>query len=235
MDCLVLIPTYNEAQNIRAVTEAVLANGPRFGVLIIDDNSPDQTGRIADELAQEEDRVLVLHRPRKQGLGPAYVAGLSFGLARTEARYFNTMDADWSHNPADLPRLLAAAEEGADLVVGSRYCQGGGVANWGLGRRIISRAGGLYARLMLGLETRDPTGGFNLLSRHVLEAIDLSTVRSSGYGFQIEIKHRAGRAGFKTVDAPICFTERRAGQSKMSAAIALEALWLVLRLAAGRG
>ena len=232
---LVLIPTYNEAQNVEAITRAVLDQGPRFGVLIIDDNSPDGTGRIADELAgQEKGRVMVLHRAKKEGLGPAYVAGLGFGLEKTGAGYFNTMDADFSHDPADLPRLLGRAKAGADMVVGSRYCRGGGTVNWSLGRRLISRGGGFYARLVLGLDSRDPTGGFNLYRRRVLEAIDLGSIGSDGYGFQVETKYRAQRAGFKVEDVPIIFRDRRVGQSKMSRAIVLEAFVLVLRLRLSR-
>jgi len=234
-EVLVLIPTYNEAENVRAITRAVLDQGPRFGVLIIDDNSPDGTGRIADELAAEEKgRVAVLHRAKKEGLGPAYVTGLGHGLAKTGAGYFNTMDADFSHDPADLPRLLERAEAGADMVVGSRYCQGGGTLNWSLVRRLISRGGGLYARLVLGLDSRDPTGGFNLYRRRVLEAIDLPSLGSDGYGFQVEIKYRAQKAGFRVADVPIIFRDRRVGQSKMSRAIVLEAFLLVLRLRLSR-
>lgn len=227
---MVLIPTYNEADNIRPIVEAVLAQGDQFGVLIIDDNSPDGTGRIADELAAADDRVLVLHRPEKQGLGPAYVAGMGHGLKVTKARYFNTMDADFSHNPEDLKRLYRAAEDGAEMAVGSRYCPGGGTENWGIIRRIISQGGGIYARMILGLKSKDPTGGFNLYRREVLETIDLPTIGSSGYGFQIETKHRTGKAGFRLVDVPIIFADRRVGQSKMSKAIVLEAFAKVLKL-----
>ncbi len=233
MDCLVLIPTYNEADNVEAIARAVLAQGPRFGVLIIDDNSPDGTGRIADEMAAAEKRIMVFHRPQKQGLGPAYIAGFGFALAKTKAQYFCTMDADFSHNPADLLRLLAAGEAGADMAVGSRYCRGGGVENWGLLRLFISRGGGLYARALLGSGiSHDPTGGFNLYTRRVLETIDLKAIKSNGYGFQIETKHRVSRAGFKLVDVPITFTDRRMGQSKMSFRITVEAFWRVLIMAA---
>ena len=203
MDCLVLIPTYNEAENIREITRAVLAQGERFGVLIIDDNSPDGTGRMADQLSEEHGRVKVLHRPKKQGLGPAYIAGLLHGVETTEASFFNTMDADFSHDPNDLPRLLAQAENGADMVVGSRYCPGGATQNWGLGRKMISRGGGLYARWLLGLSSHDPTGGFNLYRRSVVRAIDLPSITSDGYGFQVETKFRAQKKGFKVQDVPL--------------------------------
>jgi len=230
VECLVLIPTYNEAENIRRITQAVLDQGERFGVLIIDDNSPDGTGRIADELASADDRVMVLHRPEKQGLGPAYIAGLQHGLRTTEALFFNTMDADFSHDPSDLSRLLAEAGNGADMVVGSRYCRGGSTDNWGLGRKLISRGGGLYARLLLGLSSHDPTGGFNLYRREVLERIDLPTISSDGYGFQVETKYRVQKKGFAVRDVPIRFADRRVGESKMSRRIVAEAFILVLRL-----
>lgn len=230
MDCLVLIPTYNEARNIRDITEAVLSQGERFGVLIIDDNSPDGTGRIADELSSGHNRVAVLHRPHKQGLGPAYIAGLLHGIKTTSASFFNTMDADFSHDPNDLPRLLAAAEAGADMVVGSRYCQGGSIQNWGLGRKIISRGGGLYAKWLLGLKSHDPTGGFNLYRREIIETIDLPSITSDGYGFQVETKFRAQKRGFVIRDVPISFADRRVGESKMNRAIVLEAFTLVIRL-----
>ena len=233
VDCLVLIPTYNEAENVAGICRAVLAQGERFGVLIIDDDSPDGTGGLADELAQEEDRVTVLHRPAKEGLGPAYLAGFAAALARPEVEFVLTMDADFSHDPADLPRLLAACQNGADLAVGSRYIDGGGVRDWDLLRRLVSRGGGSFARLMLGLAVHDPTAGFTALRRRVLEAIDLQTIRGSGYGYQIEMKHRIQRLGFFMVEVPIIFTDRRQGASKMTAGIAWEALALVLRLAFG--
>jgi len=233
LDCLVLIPTYNEAENVEAITRAVLGQGERFGVLIIDDNSPDGTGRLADELARVEARVRVLHRPAKQGLGPAYLQALGQVLEEGGVEYVATMDADFSHNPADLPRLLAPAEAGADWVIGSRYCPGGGVRNWGLGRRLISRLGGGYARILLGLGAADPTAGFNLIRLKALARLDLAAIRSNGYGYQIEFKHRAQRAGLKLEEVPIIFTDRRVGQSKMSLGIALEAFGLVLRLALG--
>ena len=230
MDCLVLIPTYNEASNIREITEAVLAVGESFGVLIIDDNSPDGTGRIADGLCSLHDRVKVLHRPQKQGLGPAYIAGLLHAAETTEAPFFNTMDADFSHDPKDLPRLLAEAEKGADMVVGSRYCKGGSTQNWGLGRKLISRGGGLYAQCLLGLKSHDPTGGFNLYRRRVVEAIDLPSITSDGFCFQVETKFRAQKKGFVIKDVPINFADRRVGESKMSGGIVIEAFTLVLRL-----
>jgi len=231
LDCLVLIPTYNEAENVEAIARAVLGQGERFGVLIIDDNSPDGTGRLADELALVETRVRVLHRPAKRGLGPAYLQALGQVLGEGGVEYVVTMDADFSHDPGDLPRLLAAAEAGADWVIGSRYCPGGGVRNWGLGRRLISRLGGGYARLLLGLEVADPTAGFNLIRLQALARLNLAAIRSNGYGYLIEFKHRGIRAGLNLTEVPIVFTERRVGQSKMSFRIALEAFTLVLRLA----
>lgn len=235
VDCLVLIPTYNEAENVVAICRAVLARGERFGVLIIDDDSPDGTGAIADELAQKEPRVAVLHRPVKEGLGPAYLAGFAAALTRPEVEFVLTMDADFSHDPADLTRLLAACENGADLAVGSRYTPGGGVRDWSLVRRLVSRGGGSFARLMLGLKIHDPTAGFTALRRRVLESIGLQNIRGSGYGYQIEMKHRIQRLGFAMVEVPIIFTDRRQGASKMTVGIALEALALVLRLALGSG
>ncbi len=194
-------------------------------MLIVDDNSPDGTGAIADELAAEFEPVQVLHRPHKDGLGRAYLAGFDVALAGG-AELVLEMDSDFSHDPADLPRLLAAADA-ADLVLGSRYVPGGGVTDWGLLRRLLSRGGSAYARLLLGVPVRDLTGGFKCFNRRVLETIDREAVHADGYGFQIELTYRAVQAGFTVTEVPIWFRERRVGTSKMTARIALEAVWKV--------
>jgi dolichol-phosphate mannosyltransferase len=201
-------------------------------VLVVDDNSPDGTGEIADQLANELDYVSVLHRERKEGLGPAYLAGFRRALANG-AELVLEMDCDFSHDPNDVPRLLAAARD-ADLVLGSRYVAGGAVRNWGVVRRFVSAGGSWYARVLLGTRIRDLTGGFKCYRRPVLEAIDLDAIESKGYAFQIETTYRALRAGFKVVEVPITFVDREAGGSKMSKAIVLEAIWKVpaLKLAA---
>ena len=229
---VVCLPTYNERENLEAMVAAlgeVLPPGGR--ILVIDDNSPDGTGDIADRLAAEQEHVQVLHRERKEGLGPAYLAGFDRALAMG-AELVAEMDCDFSHDPADLPRLVTAAE-GADLVLGSRYVRGGGTRNWGLVRRLISRGGSLYAQVLLGLRVRDLTGGFKVYRRAVLERIDLDGIDSKGYAFQIETTYRALRAGFRVVEVPIVFSDREVGGSKMSKAIVLEAIWKVpaLRLA----
>src|ERR671919_2522683 len=202
------------------------------GVLVIDDGSPDGTGELADRLAAELAYVGVLHRPRKEGLGPAYVAGFRRALA-DGAELVLEMDCDFSHDPADVPRLIAAVEDGADLALGSRYVPGGGTANWGLVRRLISRGASIYTRVLL-MPIRDSTGGFKCFRRHVLESIELDRIDAAGYVFQIETTYRALRKGFRVVEVPITFVDRREGQSKMSKAIVLEAVWKVpaLRLAA---
>jgi dolichol-phosphate mannosyltransferase len=199
-----------------------------FRVLVVDDDSPDGTGAIADRVAAVEPEVRVLHRPTREGLGPAYLAGFAVALG-DGASHVIEMDADFSHEPHDLPRLLRAAQD-ADLVLGSRYVPGGVVADWGLWRRIISRGGSAYARIVLGLRVQDLTGGFKCFRREVLEAIDLATVRSHGYGFQVELTYRAVRAGFRVVEIPIIFRDRRLGHSKMSWRIAAEAMLLVPQL-----
>ena len=228
-----ILPTYNEAENIEAIVAAAgevlrTAAPEGFRVLIVDDSSPDGTGAIADRLAAERNWLEILHRANKNGIGPAYLAGFAFALQRG-ARLVVEMDADFSHDPADLARLLAAAEE-ADLVLGSRYVAGGAVTDWGAARRIVSRGGSWYARVVLGLDVRDLTGGFKCFRREVLEAIDLPTVRSRGYAFQVELTYRAVQAGFRVVELPIVFRDRRLGQSKMSLRIAGEAALLVPRL-----
>jgi len=233
MRATICLPTYNERENLEAMLRAlgpVLPEGTR--VLVIDDNSPDGTGEIADRLAAELPYVAVLHRQRKEGLGPAYIAGFRHALA-DGAELVLEMDCDFSHDPADVPRLIAAAES-ADLVLGSRYVPGGSIANWGLARRLVSAGGSLYARLLLGIPVRDLTGGFKCFRSAVLETIDLDAVAARGYAFQIETTYRALRAGFRVTEVPIRFVDRAAGGSKMSRSIVLEAVWKVpgLRLAA---
>ncbi len=226
---LVIIPTYNEAENLEPITAAVLAAEPRVDILVVDDNSPDGTGLIADRLAGQNPRIRVLHRAKKEGLGKAYLH--SFRWALDEGyQYVIEMDADFSHDPRYLPTLLDEAMAGTDLVLGSRYVDGGGTLNWGPARRAISRGGSLYARSILGVRIRDLTGGFKCFRRAVLEAIDLGAVRSSGYAFQIELTYRALKAGFRIKEVPIVFEDRRVGQSKMSRKIFLEALTMVWKL-----
>jgi dolichol-phosphate mannosyltransferase len=222
----VVLPTYNEAENLERIVGAVLERLPAFGrVLVVDDSSPDGTGKIADRLASAEDSVYVLHRPRKEGLGPAYLAGFRVALDDGADRIIE-MDADFSHDPADLPRLIQATEE-ADLAIGSRYVSGGGVTDWGPMRRFISRGGSAYSRLALGLPVRDLTGGFKCYRRQVLETINLDTIEARGYAFQVETTYRAVRAGFRVVEIPITFKDRADGSSKMSRSIVAEAMWRV--------
>ena len=231
----VCLPTYDERENLEPMVRALgRVLGPDDRVLVIDDSSPDGTGELADRLASELPWVDVLHRPRKEGLGRAYLDGFRRAL-ETGAELILEMDCDFSHDPEDVPRLIAAAED-ADLVLGSRYVEGGGTANWGLVRRAISRWGSLYAQVLLGLPVRDLTGGFKCYRRRVLETIDLDAIDSRGYAFQIETTYRAIRAGFSVVEVPIRFTDREVGGSKMSRAIVLEAVWKVpaLRLGALR-
>jgi dolichol-phosphate mannosyltransferase len=234
-----ILPTYNEAENVEAIVAAaseVLARAAPAGfrVLVVDDGSPDGTGEIAERLAAEHDWAAVLHRTEKNGIGPAYLAGFRYALDRG-AGYVLEMDSDFSHDPADLARLLDAtdprsADGGADLALGSRYVQGGGVRDWSLLRRLISEGGSTYARWVLGVPVRDLTGGFKCFRREVLEAIHFDGVRSRGYAFQVELTYRAVRAGFRVVEVPIVFRDREHGQSKMSWRIAVEAMWLVPRL-----
>jgi dolichol-phosphate mannosyltransferase len=229
----VVMPTYNEADNLERIVRAATAELERIApgehrILIVDDNSPDGTGAIADALASELDGVGVLHRTGKRGLGHAYLDGFAHALAEG-AELLVEMDADFSHDPRYLEPLLGTTAD-ADLVLGSRYVAGGGVRDWGLLRRMISRGGGLYARTILGIDVKDLTGGFKCFRREVLEAIDLPSVRSEGYVFQIELTYRAILAGFRVREIPIVFQDRAAGSSKMSAQIALEAMWLVPRL-----
>jgi dolichol-phosphate mannosyltransferase len=227
-----VLPTYDEAENIEAIVEAVLAKLPASArVLVVDDNSPDGTGDIAERIAAAEERVEVLRRPGKEGLGPAYIAGFRHALG-AGAGLILEMDADFSHDPAYLPRLLDAAER-ADLVIGSRYVPGGGVSDWSAMRQAISRGGSAYARLALGLEVRDLTGGLKCFRREVLEAIDLDAVASRGYAFQVELTYRAIQKGFRVVEVPIVFRDRHAGSSKMGVAIVAEAIWRVPLLRRG--
>jgi dolichol-phosphate mannosyltransferase len=228
----VVLPTYNEAENLDPLVRAVLAALPNARVLVVDDGSPDGTGEIADRLAADLPAMQVLHRPRKAGLGRAYVDGFAHALAAGAGHVFE-MDADFSHDPADLVRLLEAAA-GADVVLGSRYVPGGGIVNWNAARRTVSRGGCGYARRVLGVEVRDLTGGFKCFTAAALDAIDYAGVRSQGYAFQVELTFRALRRGLRVVEVPIVFRERERGESKMSSRIALEAAVLVPRLRFGR-
>jgi dolichol-phosphate mannosyltransferase len=230
---VVCLPTHNERENLERMIEALAPLG--VDVLVIDDNSPDGTGEIADDLAASRDWVSVLHRPVKEGLGRAYVAGFREVLAG-DAPYVLQMDCDFSHDPVDVPRLIAAVEAGADLAIGSRYVPGGGTSNWGPVRQVMSRGASVFTRLIL-MPVRDATGGFKCWRREVLEAIDLNSIDAAGYVFQVETTYRARRRGFRVVEIPIHFTDRTAGQSKMNSAVALEGVWKVprLRWAAMRG
>jgi dolichol-phosphate mannosyltransferase len=234
---VVCLPTYNERENLESMVRALaeVLDTTQDKVLVIDDSSPDGTGQLADRLADELPWLVVLHRSRKEGIGPAYVEG--FGRALDEgAELVLEMDCDFSHDPSDVPRLIAAAED-ADLVLGSRYVRGGGTENWGVLRRVVSRGGCLYAQALLGVGVRDLTGGFKCFRRAALEAIDLDALSAHGYAFQIETTYRVLRAGLRVEEIPIRFVERRAGSSKMTGAIVAEAVWKVpaLRLRALRG
>jgi dolichol-phosphate mannosyltransferase len=231
-EAVIIVPTYNEAENLEPLCAAIFAQTDRCDILVVDDGSPDGTGAIADRLAQSDPRITVLHRPGKGGLGKAYLAGFDLALSRGY-RFLLEMDADFSHDPAYLPQLLKAAEN-ADLVLGSRYVRGGGTQNWGLARRLISLGGSLYARTILGVGIRDLTGGFKCFRRETLLALDLATVQAEGYAFQIELTYRALSLGLRVVEIPIVFADRRVGKSKMSRAILLEAIPMVWRLRAQR-
>ena len=228
----IVIPTYNEAAGLREIVGAVRAAAPEATILVVDDNSPDGTGALADQLAAADPKVRVKHRAAKQGLGRAYVDAFRALLDEGWERIVQ-MDADFSHDPGDVPRLLAALDAGADLAVGSRYVSGGSTVNWSLGRRLLSRGGSLYARTVLGLPIRDLTAGFKAWRRETLGSIPLEWIDARGYGFQIEMTTRALRAGAKVVEVPIRFVDRRVGQSKMSETIFVEALTIVWRLRFG--
>jgi len=230
---LIIVPTYNERENVEEVAVRFLEPVDDVELLFVDDNSPDGTGEILDGLAAESERIHVLHREGKLGLGTAYRDGFAWALERYYD-YILEMDADFSHDPKYIPDMLRLAEEGADMVVGSRYVKGGGTVNWGIGRRLISRAGGFYARSILGMDVKDPTSGFACYRRQTLETIDLAAVSSNGYGFQIEMKYRVHLAGMRIVELPIVFEDRRVGQSKMSSDIMVEAMWMVWRLRLGK-
>lgn len=226
-----ILPTYNEAENVEAILTAAgevlaAASPDGFRVLVVDDGSPDGTGRLAGAMAEHHEWVQVLHRTEKGGIGPAYLAGFDHAL-KAGAGYVMEMDSDFSHDPADLARLLEAARGGADLALGSRYVPGGGVADWGPVRRFISEGGSTYARIVLGLDVKDLTGGFKCFRREVLEAISFDQVRSRGYAFQVELTYRAVQAGFRVQEVPITFRDRDLGTSKMSWKIVAEAMWLV--------
>jgi len=229
---LIIVPTYNERENLPELVRAIFDVVPEVHLLVVDDASPDGTGELADGIAAEDARVHVLHREGKLGLGTAYIAGFRWALERGYPRIFE-MDADFSHQPRYLPEFLAAADD-ADLVLGCRYIKGGGTENWTLRRKFVSRGGNAYARLILGLPYRDLTGGFKCFRREVLEAIDLDTIRSTGYAFQIELTYRAHKAGFRVAEVPIIFPDRRLGVSKMSGQIVREAMINVWRLRFGR-
>lgn len=222
---VVIIPTFNEATNLPLIIPEVLKQDPRLHVLVVDDNSPDGTGAIADRMAAENPRIHVLHREAKAGLGRAYLAGFRWGLDQGYEAMFE-MDADFSHDPSFLPRFLAAIEE-ADLILGSRYATGVNVINWPISRLLLSLGANLYARVITGLPLTDSTGGFKCFRRKVLESIDLDRVRSNGYAFQIEMSFRAWKKGFSLKEIPIIFTDRVEGQSKMSKRIVREAIWMV--------
>jgi dolichol-phosphate mannosyltransferase len=224
---LVIIPTYNERGNISELIPAILRVDDRLHILIVDDNSPDNTGKAILDLKEKDypDRIYLHSRPGKIGLGSAYVYGFRWGLEQGYD-FLIQMDGDWSHNPADLAKMLQSAEN-FDFVIASRYVKGGGTLNWGLGRRSLSRFASIYARLILGSDISDFTGGFNGWSGRLLQSVDMNALRSDGYSFQVELKYLADRLGYKHIEIPIVFTERRAGKSKMSFAIGLEACWRV--------
>lgn len=229
---LIVIPTYNEREGLAAIVQAVRAAAPAATILVVDDSSPDGTGALADQLAAGDPQVRVKHRPGKEGLGPAYIDAFSQALDEGWQSIVQ-MDADFSHDPNDIPRLLAALDGGADLAIGSRYVPGGGTVNWGLGRRLISRGGSLYARTILSVPVQDLTGGFKAWKAETLRAVAPRDVRAKGYGFQIEMTYRALKSGARVVELPIRFVDRRMGQSKMSRTIFAEALTIVWRLRLG--
>jgi len=227
-ETLVVIPTYNECENVRGIAAAVFAASDDVDILFVDDNSPDGTGKIIKEMGVDDERVHLLHRPAKSGLGRAYIAGFQWALKRGYEFIFE-MDADFSHNPADIPRFLAAASD-ADLVLGSRYIGGIRIINWPLNRLILSKTAGYYVRIITGMPFSDPTGGYKCFRKDVLKSIDLEGIRSNGYSFQVEMTHNAWMKGYRIVDVPITFEERRSGQSKMSSDIIFEAFGMVWKL-----
>lgn len=229
MEALVIVPTYNEKENIREIVRTVLGLGPLIEILVIDDASPDGTGAIVDELAAADPRVHVLHRPGKLGLGSAYITGFTWALERTDARFVFEMDADFSHDPQAIPQFLEAAKN-ADLVIGSRYLKGITVVNWPLGRLILSYGANRYTRFVTGLPLHDATGGFKCFRREVLERLPLDRIRSDGYSFQIEVNYIVWKQGFRIVEIPILFVDRRVGISKMSRKIVWEAAFMVWRI-----
>jgi dolichol-phosphate mannosyltransferase len=231
MRVLVIIPTYNERENILSLGQAVLDQDERIDLLVVDDGSPDGTGDLADGMARDSGRIHVIHRAGKQGLGTAYVAGFRYALAHRYDRIIE-MDADYSHRPEDLPRLIAASDE-ADVVVGSRNVPGGRAEDWSWLRHFVSKGGSLYARLLLGLPVKDCTSGFKCFRRAAIELLDLPALRSNGYAFQVEVNHACAQAGFRFAEVPIIFPDRVRGRSKMSWHIAVEAAWLVLRIRLG--
>ena len=228
MKTLVIIPTYNESENVGRIVPLVLEKDPSINVLIVDDNSPDGTGRIADEMANQDERISVIHRQSKSGLGTAYITGFKFALENGYDLVFE-MDCDFSHDPKYIVEFLKAAKD-VDLVLGSRYISGVNVINWPMSRLLLSYYANVYSRLVTGLPVRDATGGFKCFRREVLEAIDLDRVKSNGYSFQIEMSFRAWKKGFKIKEIPIVFEDRKVGQSKMSKRIVREAVWMVWRL-----
>ncbi len=232
MKTLIIIPTYNECENLRPLLKELFSYVPATDVLIVDDNSPDGTGKLADELHDENPQIQVLHRADKLGLGTAYIAGFKYAVAHNYDAAFE-MDADFSHDPRYLPDFLKAIED-ADLVIGSRYIPGGDTPNWSFMRRTISGCGNIFARFMLGIPVHDCTAGFRCYRREVLESIDLDSIQSQGYAFQVELAYRVMRQGFKIVETPIIFMDRRVGKSKMSRAIVLEAFTYVLRTKFGK-
>ncbi|MFL5694871.1 MAG: polyprenol monophosphomannose synthase [Ktedonobacteraceae bacterium] len=232
MKTLIIIPTYNELDNLRPLLEQIFSYAPDTDVLIVDDNSPDGTGKLADEIHQENPQVLVLHRAGKQGLGTAYIAGFKFAIEHSYDAAFE-MDADFSHDPRYLPDFLKAIEH-ADLVIGSRYIPGGDTPNWSLLRRFISGGGNFFARFMLSIPVHDCTAGFRCYRRKVLESIGLDTIQAQGYAFQVELAYRTTRQGFKVVETPIVFMDRRVGKSKMSSTIFFEGFLWVLKTRFGK-
>lgn len=230
---VVIIPTYDERENVGPISDAVFAASPQTDILFVDDNSPDGTGEILDKLTAEDERINVIHRGEKSGLGRAYITGFKWALERHYTLIYE-MDADFSHNPAEVPSFVKAAES-ADLILGSRYVNGIRITNWPLSRLMLSKSAAFYVRLITGMPLTDPTGGFKCFRREVLEAIDLDSIISNGYSFQVEMSHTAWIKGFRIAEIPITFVDRRSGYSKMSSKIFSEALWLVWKLAFRNG